>query len=219
MDSGADHSSTPSPRDSAQGDAAQGDAAQGDAGQGDAGQEELLQWLNEYGDEVYQYARARVESDAAAEELVQDTYLAALKNFTQFQGRAQPKTWLIAILRNKIVEHYRRRAKTREREKSLEHAADDDYFERGIWKSALGKWPQRPSQDMEADEFWRAFDACVAELPPLLAQAFVLRTVDEESTENVCKTLGISATNLAVRLHRARLGLRSCLERSWFGER
>ena len=184
----------------------------------DHAREELLQWLDEFGDEIYSYARARVESETAAEELVQETYLAALRNHAQFQGRSQPKTWLIAILRNKIVEHYRQRSRQRERQKSLSTEESLPFDTRGIWNTEVGKWPQRPDADLQNQEFWAVFEDCLSKVPASTASAFVLRVVDGTSTENVCKTLGITATNLAVRLHRARLLLRNCLGRNWFGE-
>jgi RNA polymerase sigma-70 factor (ECF subfamily) len=180
-----------------------------------AGQQVAV-WLDTYGEHVYAYARRRVESDQVAEELVQDTFVAALQNFEQFAGRSSPKTWLIAILRNKLIAHYRQRSRPREQ------ALDEDptaamFDQRGVWRIPVGAWPRRPDDVLQQQEFWQAFDDCLAKLPASAAEVFVLRVLDGLDSENICKTLEISASNLGVRLHRARLALRNCLEHNWFG--
>ncbi len=181
---------------------------------------DLLLWLEQYGDEMYAHAVSRVESSQAAEEIVQETFLAALQNYAKFERRAAPKTWLVAILRNKIINHYRQRARRRSETVS---SGDDSplglpFDSHGIWNVPIGPWPRRPDEELQRREFWQAFDQCLAKLPPGIAESFVLRVLDGLDTENICKTLGISASNLAVRLHRARLALRDCLGKNWFGD-
>ena len=176
---------------------------------------QIAVWLEEFGDAVYAYARRRVENDHVAEELVQETYMAALQNFNQFAGRSTPQTWLIAILRNKLIGHYRQRS--RRRHLTLDEEVTETFDQRGIWQIPIGPWPQNPDQTLHQQEFWAAFDDCLAKLPGPAAEVFVLRVLDGLETENICKTLRISSSNLAVRLHRARLALRNCLQKNWFG--
>jgi RNA polymerase sigma-70 factor (ECF subfamily) len=178
---------------------------------------ELEAWLEQYGDQLFAYARARVADDHEAEELVQETFLAAFKNQDQFAGRASPGTWLTAILRHKLINHYRRESRrpTTSHETPIEEILFD---ERGIWKVTLGAWPKRPEREMERAEFWQVFRNCLQKLPKRIAEVFVLRVLDDMSSEMICKELNVSPANLGVRLHRARLGLRTCLGKHWFGE-
>lgn len=194
------------------------DAASDDAAS-ELAKSTVSDWLETFGDEVYAYAVGRVESREVADDLVQDTFLAAMKSFSQFKRDSSPKTWLIAILRNKIISHYRSRGRRQERELPLGTDGHSPPFDgRGIWASALGKWPQAPDSGFESREFWTTLQDCLQKLPASCAEVFTLRVLDELDSQIVCKTLDITSTNMAVRLHRARLGLRECLERNWFGE-
>jgi RNA polymerase sigma-70 factor (ECF subfamily) len=191
-------------------------SAQRDSGDHDSASEQLAAWLDALGDSVLAYARRRVENDQVAEDLVQETFVAALQNFEQFAGRSSPKTWLIAILRNKLIAYYRHRG--RHRGMPLDqNATTGDFDQRGIWQVPVGPWPHRPDQVLEQREFWQAFDDCLSKLPAAAAEVFVLRVLDGMDSENICNALEISSSNLAVRLHRARMALRNCLEKNWFG--
>ena len=175
-----------------------------------------LQWLAEYGDDLYAYAVGRVESAQVAEELVQDTFLAAVKNHAQFQQRSQPRTWLLAILRHKLINHYRQRSQRKTQ--SLDDVERVDYFgKKGEWRDPPSRWAA-PDASLEDHELWEVFRKCLALLPGPLAEIFVLRVIDEVKSESICKTLQISASNFAVRMHRARLALRGCVGKNWFGE-
>ncbi len=181
-------------------------------------------WLDEHGDVLFGYALRRVDRSDVAEDLVQDTLVAALRAQDTFSNRSAVRTWLVSILRNKIADHFRQ-ASHRPATNGL--AIDDlpetqDFVARGHWQRTLGSWPTDPAQAFENKEFWQVFDRCLSKLPPLLLQAYVVREYDQMSTDEACKELGISASNLSVRLFRARLLLRRCLEKNWFqgeGER
>lgn len=176
----------------------------------------VLQWLTEFGDDLFSYAVGRVETVQTAEDLVQDTLIAAVQNYSQFQGRAAPKTWLLSILRRKLVDHYRRRSQ--QPKGSLDDVDRMEYFtRRGKWCASPGRWSAE-SDALDAHDFWEVFRACLAKLPGPLAEIFVLRVIDEAKSDAICKAFKITATNFAVRMHRARLGLRDCLEKNWFGE-
>jgi RNA polymerase sigma-70 factor (ECF subfamily) len=179
-------------------------------------------WLVDHGDVLYRYARSRVADREHAEDLVQDTFLAALQSQNRFQGRATVRTWLLSILRHKIVDHYRRVAgspSTVEPDPSV--TADpvvNRYFsERGIWKNVLGTW-KAPDQALEDREFWDVLDRCLSRLPRSLSLVFILREREELDNAELGRILAVSEGNVRVRLHRARLLLRECLEKNWFAD-
>lgn len=175
-------------------------------------------WVAEHGDVLFRYALLRVPSREASEELVQETFLAALRAKDRFRADSSVRTWLIGILRRKIVDRVRQahRAQSANVEPA-EEKADESFDHNGHWKVRLGKWPSDPSRVLEDREFRDALDACVSKLPAPLAHVFVLRELEQLDSEEVCKILEISASNLWIRLHRARMSLRHCLERNWIG--
>jgi RNA polymerase sigma-70 factor (ECF subfamily) len=180
-------------------------------------------WVDEYGDILFGFAAARVRNRALAQDLVQETFLAAIKASKGFAGRSTERSWLFGILRNKLVDHYR----LQKREAAF---TDSDPFlpeEQGAFsESRLGRdgwvmkhapkpW-QTPDGTLVSKEFQTAFKGCLSRLPDKVALSFVLREVDGIPPEEICKVLGVSPNNLWVMLHRARMGLRRCLEMSWF---
>ena len=179
-------------------------------------------WVDEYGDFLYRYALSRVKNPSIAEDLVQETFLAALKARRNFQGRSTARTWLIAILKHKIVDYIRKKVREQASDKieSLLDAAANDpgemgFNSRGGWKNAPAKWGANPTEIYEQKEFMDILYHCLGELPERQAQAFMLREIDGLTTDEVCKALGISATNSWVILYRARMQLRQCLETNW----
>lgn len=176
-------------------------------------------WLDAHGDALYRFALQRVREPALAEDLVQDTLLAALRARAGFAAQASERTWLIAILKNKIIDHYRRAG----RESPLpEHLDPDEAVDAlfrdepdGHWAEPPSSWP-RPDTALEQAEFWRVFQECLDALPARQSQAFVLSEIDGLTTAELCKLFGASTSNMWVLLHRARLRLRGCLESRWF---
>ena len=175
-------------------------------------------WLTEHGDALYRYAYFHVHNTNLAEDLVQETLLAALTARENFAGRSSERTWLIAILKNKLIDHIRKRV----REQPLtEHADNDDAVDAlftadGHWKRPPSLW-ETPTKALEQKQFWQILARCIAELPAAQAHAFRLCEIVGREGNEACKVLGISATNLWVLLHRARLRLRQCLEIQRFG--
>ncbi|MEX2243559.1 MAG: sigma-70 family RNA polymerase sigma factor [Fimbriimonadaceae bacterium] len=167
-------------------------------------------WLEEHGDVLYRFALSRLRDRTLAEDVVQDALLGALKNAKDFEGRADVRTWLIGILRNKIADQMRKLGRTREE-------AIEQEFESGRWAAPPGEWHD-PEGQLENEEFRQRLAECMSLLPESLADAFVLREVEGLEYEKVCDALGLTATNLSTRLYRARLLLRKCLEDNWFGE-
>lgn len=176
-------------------------------------------WLDAHGDALYRFALARVRDAALAEDLVQDTLLAALRAHQSYAGEAAERTWLIAILKNKIIDHFRHSS----REAPLPGEPDDEVIDAlfrapgsGHWVTMPGRWDE-PETALEQTEFWRVFQECLDGLPERQARVFGLTEFDGLGTEELCKLLGVSTSNLWVLLHRARLRLRECLEQNWFG--
>lgn len=177
-------------------------------------------WIERYGDLLFRYAMLRVGQRDVAEDLVQETMLAGLRTHRSFQGKSTEQTWLVSILRRKIADHFR----TRYGRDALplgevgEVGTLDAFDQRGHWKNRPENWPDDPSQVLEDREFWRVFEECLARLPPPIGAVFRLREFEQTATEEVCKVLEISATNLRVRLYRARMLMRRCLELHWFSD-
>ncbi len=176
------------------------------------------QWLDLHGDLLFRYALSRVRTRELAEELVQETFAAALQGRKQFSGRSSEQTWMVGILRRKIVDHIRRSARNTATDEPdvAEHLLSESFDSRGHWKSRLPNWPADPAGTLEQREFWDVFDDCVSRLPTSLTGTFCLHELEQLSRDEVCKVLGISASNLWTQLHRARMLLRRCLELNWF---
>ncbi len=179
-------------------------------------------WVEEHGDCLMGYALLRVRKAEVAEDLVQDTLLAALRARERFQGRSGERSWLVGILKNKIADHFRKHGRE-QNFTDLTFFADEspDRFEDNYWIHELGPRDWRPERDevRHPAEFWQTLRACLGKLPPRVADVFLLREMEERGTEEICASLAISASNLWVMLHRARLALRQCLETNWFEEK
>jgi len=177
-------------------------------------------WLNQHGDALYRYALMRVRDTAVAEDMVQETLLAALRARNSFAGQSSERTWLVAILKNKIIDHFRRGQRETPLSDHLEpDESVDEMFEgrmAGHWTEPPAAW-DHPETALEQDQFWRALQDCLDGLPERQAQAFLLSEVDGLPTDELCKVLEVSTSNIWVILHRARLRLRDCLGNNWFG--
>jgi RNA polymerase sigma-70 factor, ECF subfamily len=181
-------------------------------------------WLDDHGDYLFKYAVFRLRDDIAAEDAVQETFLAALKAYEKYEGRGSERTWLVGILKHKVIDHFRKIQREaplgEEGAEGPEHA---ELFERsdqwtGHWNAdhAPTDWHATPAELSERADFWRVFHDCLSPLPQRTASVFTLREVDGLKSEEICALLSISANNLWVMLHRARLHLRNCLEINWF---
>jgi len=178
------------------------------------------QWLSEHGDTLFRYARARVAGRELAEDLVQETFLAAVAASAPYRGESTVRTWLISILRRKIVDQYRRTPRTTAAEQlpvEFGGSPANLFTPQGRWREIPSEWPA-PDGQLEKQEFWAALHGCLEKMPASLAHAFRLRELMGLEMLEVCESQGLSAANVRVRLHRARLMLRECLERNWFGE-
>lgn len=179
--------------------------------------------MNEFADELQalrprllKYALLQLRNAAWAEDAVSETLLAALEKPQSFAGKSQLKTWLVGILKHKLVDQMRRNC----REMSLTAEDGEDLDEElfkpdGHWREAPQEWGD-PEHTLHQLDFMRVLDACVEKLPGQQGRLFMMREWLELETDEICKVLDISPTNLWVMLHRARLRLRECLQLNWF---
>jgi RNA polymerase sigma-70 factor (ECF subfamily) len=173
-------------------------------------------WVDRYGDELLRFASGRVATREVAEDLVQETFLAAYQHRTQFDGKSAFGTWLVAILRRKIVDHRRKLGRSPDLDAEPLAAAEDPFTVKGRWSASFSRWRASPKELAENAEFWSIFRGCMSDLPSHLAQAFQMRELNRTPVDEASRLIGVSSRNLAVRLHRARLLLRQCLEKKWF---
>jgi RNA polymerase sigma-70 factor, ECF subfamily len=173
-------------------------------------------WVDRYGDALLRFAGGRVASRELAEDLVQETFLAAFRHRSQFDGKSAFGTWLVAILRRKIVDHHRKSGRSPDLDAEPLAVVDASFTAKGKWTSSSTKWRTTPKDLAENAEFWNVFHGCMSGLPMHLAQAFQMRELAMVTVDDASKLTGITPKNLAVRLHRARLLLRQCLEKKWF---
>lgn len=178
------------------------------------------QWVDLYGNTMYRYALARVSDQEIAQDLVQEALVAAIQAYDRFQGRSSIKTWLIAILKRKVVDHYRQ-ASNRQMTDDIEAVAsnvDKMFNDNGHWRVFPNEWTVNPDVAFEQQEFMDVLYECISVLPSRLAEIFMLREFDEMSTKLICEKLEISESNSWVMLYRARMQLRQCLERNWLDD-
>jgi RNA polymerase sigma-70 factor (ECF subfamily) len=176
-------------------------------------------WVEQHGNYLFRYALMRLRNRELAENLVQETYLAALAGRRSFGGRSAERTWMIGILKHKIIDHYRkgfREKSVTELQTDEEQTIDQFYDAVGSPKQYPKDWMPEPESVLHSKEFWRTLRECLGHLPERTANAFTMRELDDLETDEICKELGITPTNLWVMLHRARLQLRACLEKNWF---
>ena len=178
--------------------------------------------LAEYHGYLLRFARLQLRNDAWAEDAVSETMLAALSKPQSFGNRSQLKTWLVGILKHKVIDILRQR----QREVSL---ADDDgdgsdelealmFKADGHYAHKPADWGN-PEQELNSRQFFAVLEACAEKLPAAMGRVFLMREWLELTSEEICKELQLTPTNLYVQLHRARLRLRECLELNWFGHR
>jgi RNA polymerase sigma-70 factor (ECF subfamily) len=178
-------------------------------------------WVERHGDVLYRYALLRLRSSHLAADVVQETYVEALRSRSSFTGRSSEQTWLIGILRHKIVDYLRKvgREPTVQEGLSVEGPRESLFDHRGRWRVGPASWGSEPARQIETREFWDAFSQCLSKLPQGVADAFFLRELDDLRADEVQQALGITPANFWKRLHRARSLLRQCLESGWFNPR
>ncbi|MDZ7724436.1 MAG: sigma-70 family RNA polymerase sigma factor [candidate division KSB1 bacterium] len=175
-------------------------------------------WVDEHGDALYRYALSRISDATMAEDLVQETFLAALRTFHSFDAKSSERTWFISILKHKIIDHYRKQSRRSDLFSDDAAPEEKDYQEDGFWnmQRAPSDWGSQPEEELQRQEFMAVLRRCMEQLPKTFAAVFSLRELEGLSSKAICKELDITSSNLWVLLHRARHRLRRCLEDTWF---
>ncbi|CAM5369326.1 RNA polymerase factor sigma-70 [Eoetvoesiella caeni] len=174
--------------------------------------------------QMHKFATLQLSDSHLAEDAVQEALIGALKNAKSFAGRAALKTWVFAILKNKIADTLRQKQRMAEASSLMhEDEEEEDFSElfnkRGFWQAdeRPAIWGN-PEASMQEGDFWRVFEACLENLPGHQARVFMMREFIELDSDEICSTVGITVSNLNVMLHRSRIRLRECLENQWFAK-
>jgi len=166
--------------------------------------------------QLIRFARVQLRNDAWAEDAVSEALLAALEKPQSFAGQSQLKTWLVGILKHKVIDQLRRHTREVSSSRDDDEDVDDHIFtSNGHFREMPQDWGD-PVAACNQRQFFVVLETCVDQLPNKLGRAFLMREWLELETDEICKELGITATNMWVMLHRARMRLRECLQASWF---
>ncbi len=175
-------------------------------------------WVDLYGDYLYRYAFSRVRDANTAEEILQETFLAGIRYREQFAGQGSERAWLLGILKRKIIDSIRARAKLdRAAAYEDEHDPSNQLFDaKGNWHQGAVPWSSTAEQHVASRELWEVVRNCLGHLPSGQADVFVLSVMEEMETDEICREMEITPASFWTRMHRARLGLSKCVGNRWF---
>lgn len=185
-----------------------------------AAESALERMVDEYARDLFRYARQRVSDYDTAEDLVQETFVAAIRGYDSFRGGSSERTWLTGILKHKIVDHYRRDSRDQKRYQTVPEPGELEKLlqKSRHWNSEIGPldWTADPAALNESRELFETLRRCLEELPQRMGAVFRMRMLEELSSSRLCETFHCTPENLRMILHRARFQLRRCLETNWF---
>ncbi|MBB3695910.1 sigma-70 family RNA polymerase sigma factor [Flammeovirga yaeyamensis] len=173
----------------------------------------ISDWVNTYADDLYRWVLKRTNDVQLSEDLVQETFIAAHQSFDKFEGKSSPKTWLTAILKYKLMDHFRKQ------EKKKEKVTSDFFFnEKGHWKEGNNPyfWGDTDEHLLDNSDFQKVLAGCLSNLPDRSRIAITSKFLDEKKAEEICHDLEITTSNYWQLIHRAKLSLRNCLQLNWF---
>ena len=172
-------------------------------------------WVDRYSDYLYNYTIVRVNDHEVAQDLISETFLAGLKSAKNFKGEASERTWLISILKRKVIDHYRKinsnKGKAEVRMQYNSEDSDGDW----IAERVSDPFDKTAEDTIENDELADAIHECLDLLPEKQAAIFKMKTIDNFDTEAICNVYNITPSNLWVIIHRARTSLTGCLKNNW----
>jgi len=176
-------------------------------------------WVGAHSDYLFNYTITRVDNSELAKDIVQETFFSGLKAQHNFRGQASERTWLISILKRKIIDHYRK-INSAKGKAEIRVNFYEDGDKKGTWleERVPKMWGNEAEKNIENDELKSALDSCIKNLPEKYRLVFLMKNVQHYETEEICNELGITASNLWVIIHRARHQLRKCLEDNWFSK-
>lgn len=172
-------------------------------------------WVEEFSDQLYTWAYFKTSNKEIAEDLVQETFLAAVSSFSKFKNDSKPKTWLFSILKFKIADHYRKSY----RENEKETISSDSFFDQNQeWRQEQKPqiWDDEDPALLDNNDFNAILKYCIDNLPANWKASVELKYIEDQNSQTICQELEISTTNYWQILHRAKLQLRKCLELNWF---
>jgi RNA polymerase sigma-70 factor (ECF subfamily) len=173
-------------------------------------------WIDLYSDYLFNYTITRVSDREIAQDLVQETFLAGLKSMKNFKGEASERTWLISILKRKIIDHYRKinsnKGKAEVRINYSDAESEGDWLEERV----ADPFDKTAEDTLQNNELGDAIHNCLEKLPQKQANVFKMKTILNYETEVICNELNITASNLWVIIHRARTAMANCLKENWF---
>ncbi len=174
-------------------------------------------WVDLYADYLFNYAVARVSNSEIAKDLVQETFFAGLKSAKNFKGEAAERTWLIAILKRKVIDHYRKiNSKKGKAEVRMNYSSSSDSEGDWLEEQVADPYSSFENSTIENEELGLSIHECISKLPKKQALVFSMKTIQGVSTEDICNELEINPSNLWVMIHRARAALMDCLNENWF---
>jgi len=174
-------------------------------------------WIDLYSDYLFNYTISRVNDRDLSKDLVQDTFFAGLKSMKNFKGEASERTWLISILKRKIIDYYRR-INSNKGKAEVRMSYNSDTESEGDWleERVADPFDKNAESVIENEELGEAIYGCLGKLPEKQATVFKMKTIEGIDTETICNELNITASNLWVIIHRARTTMASCMEKNWF---
>jgi len=174
-------------------------------------------WISEYSDYLFNYTISRVNDREMAQDLVSETFLAGLKSMSNFKGEASERTWLISILKRKIIDYYRK-INSNKGKAEVRMTYNSDSEAEGDWleERVADPFDKTAEDKLENSELGNAIHECLGKLPQKQADVFKMKTILGYETETICNDLNITASNLWVIIHRARTALADCMEKNWF---
>lgn len=174
-------------------------------------------WIDQYSDYLYNFTITRVNDREIAKDLVQDTFFASLKSMKNFKGEASERTWLISILKRKIIDHYRKiNSKKGKAEVRMDYKSDDDIEGNWLEERVADTHYQTAEDKIINQELGDAIFSCLDKLSEKQATVFRMKTIEKLETETICNELNITSSNLWVIIHRARIAMAACMEKNWF---
>ncbi|MEL6918006.1 MAG: sigma-70 family RNA polymerase sigma factor [Bacteroidota bacterium] len=174
-------------------------------------------WVDQYADYLFNYAVARVSDGEIAKDLVQETFFAGLNSAKNYKGDAAERTWLIAILKRKVIDHYRKiNSNKGKAEVRINYNTNSDSEGDWLEEQVADPFSKLENDVLENEELGLAIHECISKLPKKQSLVFTMKTIKGISTEDICNELGINPSNLWVMIHRARTALMGCLNQNWF---
>ena len=178
---------------------------------------EPKKWVDNYSDYLFNYTISRLNDHDLAKDLVQETFLSALKAMKNFKGQASERTWLVSILKRKIIDQYRKK-NSKKGQAEVRMAFYEDGENKGKWieEKAPSDWGNIGEKDIENEELKDVLNKCIKALPEKQRMVFLLKTIKNYETEEISNELELTSSNIWVIIHRARIALRECMENNWF---